>query len=77
YLKNCRHQVRAHFEWIKNRPELVGYHNEEKHHNIVKRMKGRAVYDQRRFELYTNLFWLQDCRARPRCSLLGVLRLVY
>ncbi|MCD8050405.1 MAG: type I-C CRISPR-associated protein Cas5c [Clostridiales bacterium] len=38
YLKNCRYQVRAHFEWNKNRPELAGDRNEEKHHNIAKRM---------------------------------------
>lgn len=38
YLKNCRYQVRAHFEWNENRPELVHDRNEEKHHNIAKRM---------------------------------------
>ncbi|MCD7856251.1 MAG: type I-C CRISPR-associated protein Cas5c [Clostridiales bacterium] len=38
YLKNCRYQVRAHFEWNENRPELAGDRNEEKHHNIAKRM---------------------------------------
>lgn len=38
YLKNCRYQVRAHFEWNENRPELAGDRNENKHHNIAKRM---------------------------------------
>ncbi len=38
YLKNCVYQVRAHFEWNLNRPELAGDRNENKHHNIAKRM---------------------------------------
>lgn len=38
YLKNCRYQVRAHFEWNMNRPELVNDRNENKHHCIAKRM---------------------------------------
>ncbi len=38
YLKDCRYRVRAHFEWNKNRPELAGDRNENKHHNIAKRM---------------------------------------
>ncbi len=38
YLKNCAYQVRAHFEWNLNRPELAGDRNENKHHNIAKRM---------------------------------------
>ena len=38
YLKNCRYQVRAHFEWNDNRPELAGDRNENKHHQIAKRM---------------------------------------
>jgi len=38
YLKNCRYQVQAHFEWNGNRPELEGDRNENKHHNIAKRM---------------------------------------
>lgn len=38
YLKDLRYQVRAHFEWNDNRPELAGDRNEEKHHNIAKRM---------------------------------------
>lgn len=38
YLKNCRYQVRAHFEWNDNRPELASDRNENKHHNIAKRM---------------------------------------
>lgn len=38
YLKDCRYQVRAHFIWNENRPELVGDRNENKHHNIAKRM---------------------------------------
>lgn len=38
YLKDCRYQVRAHFIWNKNRPELAHDRNENKHHNIAKRM---------------------------------------
>lgn len=38
YLKNCRYQVRAHFEWNENRPELASDRNENKHHEIAKRM---------------------------------------
>lgn len=38
YLKNVCYQVRAHFEWNKNRPELAVDRQEHKHHNIAKRM---------------------------------------
>ena len=38
YLKDCRYQVRAHFEWNENRPELIADRNENKHHEIAKRM---------------------------------------
>lgn len=38
YLKDCRYQVRAHFEWNENRPELVHDRNENKHHQIALRM---------------------------------------
>lgn len=38
YLKKCCYQVRAHFEWNMNRPELENDRNENKHHNIAKRM---------------------------------------
>lgn len=38
YLKNCRYQVQAHFEWNENRPELADDRNEHKHHNIARRM---------------------------------------
>ncbi len=38
YLKDCRYQVRAHFEWNEERPELAGDRNEHKHHNIARRM---------------------------------------
>ena len=38
YLKHCRYQVQAHFEWNENRPELAGDRNENKHHEIAKRM---------------------------------------
>ena len=30
--------MRAHFEWNLNRPELAGDRNENKHHNIARRM---------------------------------------
>ena len=42
YLKNVCYQVRAHFEWNENRPELLADRNENKHHNIAKRMIDRG-----------------------------------
>lgn len=42
YLRNCRYQVRAHFEWNENRPELANDRNEHKHHNIARRMIERG-----------------------------------
>ncbi len=38
YLKDCRYQVRAHFEWNQNRPELAGDRSENKHHQIALKM---------------------------------------
>lgn len=38
YLKKCRYQVRAHFEWNENRPELANDRNENKHHQIALKM---------------------------------------
>lgn len=38
YLKNVRYQVRAHFDWNDNRPELEKDRNENKHHQIALRM---------------------------------------
>ena len=38
YLKNCAYQVQAHFEWNENRPELLKDRNENKHHEIARRM---------------------------------------
>lgn len=37
YLRDVEYQVRAHFEWNLNRPELSADRNENKHHNIAKR----------------------------------------
>src|SRR5699024_6465115 len=42
YLKHVRYQVRAHFEWNDNRPELAGDRKENKHHNIARRMIERG-----------------------------------
>lgn len=42
YLKKCRYQVRAHFVWNENRPQLEHDRNEHKHHNIAKRMIERG-----------------------------------
>ncbi|WP_320955920.1 type I-C CRISPR-associated protein Cas5c [Enterocloster asparagiformis] len=42
YLKDVRYQVRAHFEWNENRPELEADRNEHKHHNIARRMIERG-----------------------------------
>lgn len=38
YLKNCRYQVQAHFEWNENRPDLADDRNEHRHHNLARRM---------------------------------------
>lgn len=38
YLKDVCYQIRAHFEWNENRPELAEDRDENKHHNIAKRM---------------------------------------
>lgn len=42
YLKDVCYQVRAHFEWNENRPELADDRNEHKHHNIARRMIERG-----------------------------------
>lgn len=42
YLKDVYYQVRAHFEWNENRPELACDRSENKHHNIAKRMIERG-----------------------------------
>lgn len=42
YLKDVCYQVRAHFEWNQNRPELEKDRNENKHHNIARRMIERG-----------------------------------
>lgn len=42
YLKDVRYQVQAHFEWNLNRPELAGDRDENKHHNIARRMIDRG-----------------------------------
>jgi CRISPR-associated protein Cas5d len=38
YLRDVEYRVRAHFEFNLNRPEMEGDRNENKHHNIAKRM---------------------------------------
>lgn len=42
YLEDVYYQVRAHFAWNQNRPELEHDRNEHKHHNIAKRMIERG-----------------------------------
>ena len=42
YLKKCRYQVQAHFEWNMNRPEFENDRDENKHHQIAKRMVERG-----------------------------------
>lgn len=42
YLKDVCYQVRAHFEFNPNHPELKQDWNENKHHNIAKRMVKRG-----------------------------------
>lgn len=38
YLRDCRYQVKAHFIWNESRPELAQDRDENKHHNIARRM---------------------------------------
>ena len=42
YLENVCYQVRAHFEWNDNRPELKHDRNENKYYSIAKRMIERG-----------------------------------
>lgn len=42
YLRDVAYQVRAHFEWNEQRAELMADRNENKHHNIAKRMIERG-----------------------------------
>ena len=42
YLEDVHYQVRAHFYWNYNRPELEGDRIEHKHHNIAKRVIARG-----------------------------------
>ena len=61
YLKDCRYQVRAHFEWNENRPELIADRSENKHHEIAKRMIRKGVYSVRaRAPMTKRLCWHSD-----------------
>ena len=42
YLRDVEYQVKAHFEWNEQRPELVNDRNEDKHYQIAKRMIARG-----------------------------------
>lgn len=42
YLKDVEYQVRAHFEWNENRPDLENDRNEHKHWEIARRMVDRG-----------------------------------
>ncbi|MEF9939333.1 MAG: type I-C CRISPR-associated protein Cas5c [Clostridium sp.] len=42
YLRDVEYQVRAHFEWNLNRPNLAGDRNENKHFFVAKRMLERG-----------------------------------
>lgn len=42
YLTNVAYQVKAHFEWNENRPDLAGDRNENKHFFIARRMIERG-----------------------------------
>ena len=60
YLKNCCYKVRAHFEWNENRAELAGDRNENKHHEIAKRMiqkGGSPEYFLERCRINGIFFW--------------------
>ncbi len=56
YLKNCRYQVKAHFIFNENRPELEADRNENKHHNIAK----RAIKKGGRRDVYLGT---RECQA--------------
>ena len=59
YLKKVCYQVRAHFEWNDNRPELAQDRNENKHHQIALRTikkGGRSRSEERRVG--------KECRSR-------------
>ena len=68
YLKDCRYQVKAHFIWNENRPELEADRNENKHHNIAKRMiiKGgrRDIFLGCRGKC--NFLYLEYCARYPQ-----------
>lgn len=42
YLRNVEYRVKAHFEWNENRKDLAQDRNENKHHEIAKRMLERG-----------------------------------
>ncbi|MEG1331917.1 MAG: type I-C CRISPR-associated protein Cas5c [Eubacterium sp.] len=42
YLREVEYQVKAHFEWNMNRPDLAEDRNENKHFDIAKRMVNRG-----------------------------------
>lgn len=42
YLRNVEYRVKAHFEWNENREDLIQDRNENKHHEIAKRMVERG-----------------------------------
>lgn len=42
YLRDVEYQIKAHFEWNENRPELANDRNENKHFFIAKRMLERG-----------------------------------
>ena len=42
YLRNVAYQVEAHFEWNENRPDLAADRDENKHHEIARRMVARG-----------------------------------
>lgn len=42
YLTHVEYQIKAHFEWNENRPDLAGDRNENKHYWIAKRMLERG-----------------------------------
>ena len=42
YLADVEYQVQAHFEWSKNRPDLVNDQNEYKHYCVARRMIERG-----------------------------------
>lgn len=66
YLKDCCYQVRAHFEWNENRPELAADRNENKHHEIAKEDAGTSSWERGN----VRAMWSRASSARGRALMM-------